>query len=325
MGPVRPGDTKGAMILCFTIATLFVALWVYRHGWVMYNDSATYLLISAGHPASGPFRWRLLIPWILRPWVRKSGPPPYRPKTPAHVHKWVARPPMFIWSALSWACMITTAVLLSSQTVTPWMACILFCAIPWYRILAAGPFMTDQLGMLCAVAVTLLPLEFAIPVAIIGGLAHERSPVFAAAYAWNPIFLVGCIPPLLIALFKRTGRGPCLPWEMGWVDKWFSGTRSYHNGCPLWYLIAPWGAMLLGAEPDIQLGLVVALAYGQMVVACDRERLFQWAAPALLAPAVAVLSGCSNIVITLVLTAHIFSPFMDPVSAGKKVWGDSDG
>lgn len=44
----------------------------------------------------------------------------------------------------------------------------------------------------------------AVPVAILGGFVHERSPVFAAIYAWHPLLLVGLIG---VQWWKKSSNG----------------------------------------------------------------------------------------------------------------------
>jgi len=309
------------LVIGSLIGSLGVALWVYRLGWNILSDSATLTLMSAGVRVSSPFRWRVLIPLLLRPLVKRAGPPPWRPRRPEPFLDWVYKPALWVWSALSWGSLIAcTAIIayIGDRAGAPaWLCATLFVGLPWYRILSMAPFMTDQLGMLCALLCVVLPVEYALPVCIIGGMAHERSAVFAAIFSWNPAFLIGIIPPMLTALFGK--KGAAQPWELGWVDKPLSGAIPFHRAHPLWSYVAPWGAVLLGIEPTLQMAALVIVSYGQLLVARDQERLYQWMAPALIVPAAILISLANPLGISLIVLFHIFSPTQDPASrVGKK-------
>jgi hypothetical protein len=76
-------------------------------------------------------------------------------------------------------------------------------------------------------------------------------------------------------------------------------------------MIAPWGAgvlAVLATDRSVVPTLVLALllAYGQLAVAGNTVRLYQWAAPAVaLAAATVIPSGWEP----ALLTAHLFNPW----------------
>jgi hypothetical protein len=172
----------------------------------------------------------------------------------------------------------------------------------------AHPVLVDAPAMLLAVLAAdacrhgLWPLGLAL--AVVAGCIRETSPAFAAIFAWSPIPLVGLIAPAIRHL-QKPGADPChLEWTL---DHPFAASRKFHAGMPFAAWVLPWGAALLGlAHPSWQLAAVLALAYGQCAVATDTVRLYQWAAPVLLAAAV---TGLPLQVLPLFVVAHLANPF----------------
>lgn len=124
----------------------------------------------------------------------------------------------------------------------------------------------------------------AIVLVVLAGAAKESAPVFAGAFAWSPWLLVGLAAPLLIGLIRKPGAMPEMGDEHQWIlDHPIKASRKYHDGMlrslsPA--LLLPWGACVVAlAAPSWQLAAVLALAYGQLLIATDTVRLYQWAAP----------------------------------------------
>ena len=86
-------------------------------------------------------------------------------------------------------------------------------------------------------------------------------------------------------------------------------SRQFHRGQwlnPL-VMVAPWGPLLLGLGAlTPQLAVALALGYGQLVVATDSVRLYQWAAPVLALACVAVVPP---VWLPLFAVALVFNPW----------------
>ena len=124
----------------------------------------------------------------------------------------------------------------------------------------------------------------AIVLVILAGSAKESAPVFAAVFAWSPWLLVGLAAPLIIGLLRKPGTMPEMGEEHQWIlDHPVKAAKKYHAGMLTTLspaLLLPWGALVVAlAAPSWQLAAVLALAYGQLLIATDTVRLYQWAAP----------------------------------------------
>jgi hypothetical protein len=77
-----------------------------------------------------------------------------------------------------------------------WQKVVLFATLPGVVFCVTAPTCPDLLGVALALgAARLFPSHpyVAIGVSLIGGVVHERVPVFAALYAWNPWLLLGLL------------------------------------------------------------------------------------------------------------------------------------
>jgi hypothetical protein len=162
--------------------------------------------------------------------------------------------------------------------------------LPVSRFNLGHPVLVDAFAMGVAVAAAVVA-EWSIPgavvLAVVAGCVKEAAPVFAAAYAWNPWLLLAMVAPAIRALWKT---GPdVLDEKNRWIlDHPFRAGREAHKG--LWLrgiMLAPWGGAIVGfAGLDWHLAVVLVLGYGQLLVATDTVRLYQWAAPTLCVAAV---------------------------------------
>ena len=187
------------------------------------------------------------------------------------------------WTITTRAAIVAIGALSAAYAGSPWMACIAFLpgiAFSWRR-----PVLVDATGMALALGAALaLPhcWPVAIALVLIGGCARETTPIWAAVYAWNPLLLVGLVPVAVRALMRQ-GVDP-LDAENAWIIAHpFKASHKYHAN--LWAdpltMITPWGPMVLALGGlDAQLGAALALGYGQLLIATDSVRLYQWAAPA---------------------------------------------
>ncbi|MEO8548769.1 MAG: hypothetical protein ABI678_02305 [Kofleriaceae bacterium] len=222
---------------------------------------------------------------------------------------------------LRWEVVSSLAMIMSGPLVAlyvggaPWQrisACCLFLGCPGiFRMNAACPVHVDPAGFalaMCAALASPTHHWLAMALAVVAGGCVERAPVFAAIFAHDPSLLVGLIAP---TWFKRSAPATD-PWL---VDPLGYALRHHAREWLSWReMLLPWGMLAilfpLGAGLDLAtlvaaLGLLVG--YGQMLIATDRARLYQWAAPAVIA--VAVRGFPSPSVAFLIVLIHLFNPY----------------
>jgi hypothetical protein len=192
---------------------------------------------------------------------------------------------------------------------SPWMFCVAF--LPGIAFSWRHPVLVDATGMMLALlSAVLLPVWWpaAIVVVLLAGCVRETSPLWAAVYAWNPVMLVGLVPTVIRA-FQRAGSD-VLDAENAWILRHpIQASRKYHAG--LWLdpmvMVAPWGALLVGLRSfDVQLGVALLAGYGQLAVATDSVRLYQWAAPVL---ALATVHSVPGWALPFVALGVVFNPW----------------
>jgi hypothetical protein len=258
---------------------------------VVTTDGMIYLQAGRGEPVPRPFSRRWLLPRLL-------GDRAVR------------------WDVASTAAMIACGPLVAAYAGGPmWQqlaACCLFLGCPGiFRMNVACPVHVDPIGHALALAAALCAPHhpvIAVALSLAGGACVERAPVFAAIFAWNPWLLLGLLAPA----WRRAGAPATEPW----LTRPFRYALERHRGSWLAWreMVMPWGAlallMPLGAALDLPTLIAVAalaVGYGQMFIATDRARLYQWAAPALIAVAVRALPDSSLTVAILVV--HLFNPY----------------
>ena len=147
----------------------------------------------------------------------------------------------------------------------------------------------------------------AVPLVLVAGCVKESAPVFAVAFAWHPVLLVGLIP---VAVRHLMDPGPDPIPDGAAHDALERPVRvswAHHKALPLWVYVLPWGVLLAAlTNGSPQLWVALGLAYAQLLVATDAVRLYQWAAPAVIVAAVPVLGG-PWLAVALVL--HLVNPF----------------
>ncbi len=107
-------------------------------------------------------------------------------------------PRLLMW--LTWASFVALA-----STLT-WKQALLFVMLPGVAFCVNLPTTTDGpamlLAWLAAAAHARGHVALAIGLSAAAGLIHERAPVFAALYCWNPLLLLGLAVPLVVARWK---------------------------------------------------------------------------------------------------------------------------
>lgn len=254
-------------------------------------DGVRYLHAARGDPVPAPFNLRWLIP-------RLCG---------QHVGRWRAAAIVGValtagsvaWMAPNWRAGVAAAALL--------------LGLPSTRFNLTFPVLVDAPALGLATLSAALAYHHlwlpAILIAVVAGMVKETAPVFAAAFAFNPLLLVGLAAPLVRRLVA--GEGPdVLDAKNAWILAHpFKAAYQFHSEQitqldPI--LAAPWGACLVAAaHPSWHLALVVGLAYTQLCVATDTVRLYQWAAPTVCLAAVAAVPPVWWLVLILVT---VFNP-----------------
>lgn len=213
------------------------------------------------------------------------------------------------WMWCSRLAIVAFGVLVAVYAGSPWMACAAF--LPGVVFSWRHPVLVDAMGMMLALlAAVLWPVLWpaAIVVVLLAGCVRETAPVWAAIYAWNPVMLIGLLP-VIVRAFQRAGTD-VLDDENAWILRHpIRASRKYHRG--LWLdpmvMVAPWGALLVGLRSfDVQLGVALAVGYGQLALATDSVRLYQWAAPVLAAATARSVPGWA---LPFVALGVVFNPW----------------
>jgi hypothetical protein len=255
-------------------------------------DGYRYWAMGAGVPVPRPFAYRWLLPALCR----------------QAIHRWVAAN-------------VAGLVLLAAGTFAlaggGWLgvvAALIVVTLPMSLFNARHPVLVDSVALglaTSAAAVAQVNVPVAVALALLAGCVKEPAPLFAAAFAWNPWLMLGMVAPLARMALCRPGpdvieyegRAESLahPLRTGW--RWNGSRLRSLDPTLVW----PWGGALAGlAALDVRLALVLALAYGQLLLATDSVRLYQWAGPAMAVSAASVVPPAWWPVL---LAACVFSPF----------------
>ncbi len=240
-------------------------------------DSARYILAAQGHRVARPFNLRWLLPAVCGDDARM----------------WWA-----VW-ALSWptaaAGMVWWAL---AADLTVWQglaAAVLVLALAGvWAPHVCRPVGVDLPAMsLSIVAVAALQegwWPLALVLVIVAAAIKETSPVFAAAWAWHPVLLIGLLAPIAIAIVNRPAMDEVTDKAMGGVlrrvhDHPIRSAWEHHAG--KWRdprMVTQWGACLAAFyTPTWRVVVPTAVAYAQLVVATDTYRLVHTAAGPVLA------------------------------------------
>lgn len=263
-------------------------------------DGRRYLAMGGGRPMALPFALR----WLL-PAVCKSSVARWRRCTTIHL---VLLPALLsVWLA-HW---ISDALLAA-------VGGLVVCGLPGvWRIHVRWPVLVDVTSMAWAVgsAIALQHHRYVLCVvlALVAGCVKETGPIFAACYAWHPLALVGLAAPVLRRLSTSVGSDIFDEQESWILAHPVRAGLTSHAG--RWLdpslMLTPWGIGLLGflgIQRSIvpMLMITVVLAYGQLLVATDSVRLYQWAAPpVILATMLVIPPGLALVA----LLAHVLNPW----------------
>jgi hypothetical protein len=138
-------------------------------------------------------------------------------------------------------------------------------------------------------------------------MVKEQAPIFAAAFAWHPLLLVGLLPAAIRHL-QKPGEdilGPDIGYLLAHPIIAARQARVGEWRDP-YVLLLPWGGLLIGLTAmSWQLFTALALSYGLLLMVTDRTRIYQWAWPAL---ALATVNAAPEW-LPLVAVSLVFNPF----------------
>ncbi len=275
-------------------ALAYAVFWYRSKGQPLSPDGRFYLAMQAGEKVPSPYARRFLLPWAMR--YLKS------------------------WSAVSGLAFIACGPLMYLLTGSLW--CVwLFAWLPGIGVNVRFPVLVDQVALTLAIGAGALwaygQPEAACLVLCLSGMVKESAPLFALALC--PVVWMVPLALLSTAAAVRLGRERSIPGTQDYQLRPFQVARTKHDPLDWREMLLPWGAVAVLAgvavpEPTLawcMAGVSLLMGYGQLLLANDSVRLYQWAAPAVLA-ALAPLPVPGWMV--PVLVAH---PFI--CGAGKRV------
>lgn len=269
------------MFALIAIASLMYAVTWWHSGWGISPDGHQYIGMARGEHVPSPYTRRWLLPLLFS--IRASSKELWR----------------------HWAHVGASATVLSAALTAKYvggslerqvLALLLFVGLPGiWRLNVRLPVLVDPAAYCAAVGGAVLWRSghhaLACAVWLIGAGIKETVPIFAAALTLNPIPLLFLPVPLASKLFFKQRKNPTEPYLRHPVLE----ARKVHDFFDWKTKLLPWGSvgiLTLVALARFEwnrtmliAGVTLALAYGQLLVAQDNARLFQWAAPAVIAVA----------------------------------------
>lgn len=146
----------------------------------------------------------------------------------------------------------------------------------------------------------------ALAVVLVAACAKETAPILAAVWLWSPWPLVALAAPLVAHLVRRTGPDPLGRRFDDIAAHPIRSALAAHRGRwrDAWLMVAPWGICLAALHaPSWQVGVALAVAYAQLLVATDTVRLVHHAAAPVLAAGAAATIPASWL--PLALAVHV--------------------
>jgi hypothetical protein len=288
----------GPFLLVMALSLVLLVLGHYRQPEKQVSsDGDRYLTLGRGAAVPYPFMWRWLVPAVCRTSVSR-----WRVCTDVH---------LFALPVLT-SCYLGHWEVRASAAVFGGLLVCGFAGI--WRNNIRRPVLVDPPALAWSLLSAVLDLnghwEGALAVVVVAACMKETAPVYAACFCLDPLLLVGLVAPVVRRVFWKGGEdthhsralaNPFGTARRAHAERLFDPT----------VMILPWGAgvlAVLATERSVVVILVLALslAYGQLAVAGNTVRLYQWAAPAVaLAAATVVPPGWE----AALLTAHLFNPW----------------
>jgi len=253
-------------------------------------DAARYLHRAIGGSVPRPFNMRWLLPAVCG----------------RHLRRW------WVVYVLSWPLLAVSAF--AWQADKGWQVAaataVLLVALPGIL----GPSVVAPVGVdlpssaLALAGVALWPhcWPLALACVCLATFAKETAPVFVALWLWNPLPLLLLTLPFAAHQLIPPGPDPLGPKFQLIADHPIKASLQHHAGRwrDGWLMVAPWGVCLAALyAPDWRLLLVLAVAYGQLLIATDSVRLYQHAAGPVMAAMAAQVIPVQFL--PLALVAHV--------------------
>lgn len=264
--------------------TAYFAYW-WETGYRLSPDGQYYLRAARGEKVPAPYHYRALFAQLLGT-------------------------DEVVWNVVSAGALTTFVSVVAWQTAHPIVAVLLLVGLPGlFRINVILPILVDPFALMAA-ALLAAALQHHLPATamlffVFAALAKESAPLFGALWAHNPAYIIGALFYLGLC---HWGRGYAAAPDQPWLAHPVREARKV----PLlnWQTsLLPWGALLPMA---IYYGLgswdwlILGVAYSQLLVAQDRARLYQWAAPALV---MIVAAHPATPWLGVLLAVHLLNPY----------------
>jgi hypothetical protein len=124
---------------------------------------------------------------------------------------------------------------------------------------------------------------------VLGACVKETTPIFMAIFmgSWLPLLGMVAVRACWSRWIKSSPPGEA---KEPWLQQPIREARKVHDFFHALAIVAPWGAVAVLAcfaswwsFPGLLAILALVAGYGQLLAAQDNARLFQWAAPAVIA------------------------------------------
>lgn len=234
----------------------------------LFPDSQEYLTLARGGRVPGPFWHRWLVPRLLgyrRGWVWEY-------------HTLVAC--VVLHASMAHWYGLPAALMLAPMHVVSWNI--------------RGPVQVDLLPLaLCAMGAGFSHPLLLLGLGLIVGACRQQAPILLALLTWTPWPLIGLVSPLG-GLAWRRAVDPAT--DNAWIVSPLQTTLAAKGRAHTWanprIMLLPWGLALSLAlmVPTPALWLALALGYLPLLIASDHARIYQWAAPVVIAAACAALT-----------------------------------
>lgn len=274
--------------LITALSCVLYALTWWSTGWSLSPDGLQYERMARDGLVPQPYARRWFLPWILghRVWNRWPAWPLRR--------RWC-------WAGAGFTVLsaVLTAYYAAETLERRVLAVLLFAGLPGiWRLNVRLPMLVDPAAYCMALGCALcLRAGFWLPSVLLYGLGasiKETSPLFAAVFAWSPWPLLGILQAGIVSRLGVFQRKIDLDPTETYLQHPMLEARKVHDFFDPRTKLLPWGAVgilaVFGAgwnHLTLVAAVALAIAYAQLAVAIDNARLYQWAAPAVIAVALA--------------------------------------
>jgi len=250
-------------------AILTIAAMMYhikRYGQALSPDGNFYLQMASGIAAvPAPYSLRPLLPLLCR----------------NNATRWNIA--SITAAALTASFIALLAMLRGADALPALVAGMAYIPLRIVSIAAFLPVLTDTVAVMLITAIGIADAAeitwLVVVLSVIGAMASEKTPVFAAALTLSPWPLCGLLVTLIMTRTSHVGVT-----GVEWLDNPVRAAIAQHKA--FWHnpqrYLHTWGLLLPVALLSFSPMLIISLlfAYGQLLRAQDAARLIQYAAPA---------------------------------------------